>query len=154
MESTLSLNHEMSKKHEHDLAKWFGTRVSPGSGNKSNRPMDGRTDHLDGTGLAWDGKATRGKSIGVSVAMWEKAKEQAHAELPMLALRFYGNDRLDQILADLAVVNVHDLIEILEKLDDARQMVRAVLEGEVSYPYANGDPGYEIFARGLDRVLG
>lgn len=109
-----ALNRRMSDKHEADLAEWFGGRVTPGSGNQFNRPMDGRQSHLNqSVAFAWDGKSTRGASISVTLPMWAKAIEQSHGERPLLPLRFYGDDRLTIIRADLAVINVHDLLELL-----------------------------------------
>lgn len=64
--------------------------------------------------------STLGKSVGVSRAMWEKAVTQACAERPMLALRFYTTERLDVGL-DLAVINLHDFAEMLDRLNGGDQ---------------------------------
>lgn len=76
----------------------------------------------------WDGKATRSKSVSVSLAMWDKAVQQAHAERPLLALRFYFDDRLRGFL-DLMTIRGDDMVELLERsrrLDD----LEAALDGQ------------------------
>jgi hypothetical protein len=78
--------------------------------------MDGRNNRLTVPyAFAWDGKSTLGRSIGVSLSMWDKAVEQAGGERPMLGLRFYANERLD-VLRDLVVVNAYDMSEMLAEL--------------------------------------
>lgn len=105
---------DMSDRHEIDLVKLLGGRRTPGSGNQFNNQMDGRHRRYDDAyAFAWDGKATFGKSVGVTRDMWTKAREQAGAELPMLALRWYNNERLDVGL-DLAVIDLHDFAELVE----------------------------------------
>ena len=108
---------QLSDRHERFLADTFGGQISPGSGNQFRRQMDVR-DHPDTAhAMAWDGKATLGKSVGVTREMWKKAREQAHGEIPALALRWYGSERLDVAL-DLVVLSADDFAAILE---DARQ---------------------------------
>jgi hypothetical protein len=115
-----ALTKRMADAHEEFLVGLFGGRCTPGSGNQFNRQMDGRQNHLDQPiAFAWDGKSTMGQSIGVSRPMWSKAIEQAHGERPMLPLRFYDTERLDVGL-DLAVVNIHDLAELLDQIDTLR----------------------------------
>lgn len=110
----MALNHKMADKHEGFLSSLFGGRRTKGSGNQWHNPMDGRTSRMHTRhAFAWDGKATLGKSIGVTREMWEKAIEQSGGERPMLALRWYDNERLDVGL-DLALVNAHDLAELIE----------------------------------------
>lgn len=113
------LNRRMSDKHEADLATWLNGRVTRGSGNQAANPMDGRNNrYKDVMAFCWDGKSTRAKSIGVSLAMWEKAKEQAHGERPALPLRFYSADRLS-VAQDLIVLDLNDFIEMLELINGA-----------------------------------
>ena len=109
------LRKRMGDAHEKYLAKLFGTKVSPGSGNQFGKQMDGRTDaHREQFAFAWDGKSTLGVSISVSKEMWHKAGEQAHFERPMIALRFYATDRLDEASClDLAVIKTDDLAELI-----------------------------------------
>jgi hypothetical protein len=44
--------------------------------------------------------------------MWQKACDQSHGERPMLALRFYDDERCQSAL-DLVCIRVDDLVEIL-----------------------------------------
>lgn len=106
----MSLNRKMSDKHETDLAEMLDGRVMPGSGNQFNNPMDVRLDDL---GIAIDGKSTRAKSISVTREMLNKAKEQAHGSRPIIALRYYDDDRL-RSHEDWAVVPLNDLIGWLD----------------------------------------
>lgn len=113
----MSLNRKMSDAHEDDLAEWFGARRTPGSGNGPANPMDARqhrSNHV--VAFAIDGKSTRSKSIGVSLDMIAKAREQAHGERPMLALRFYSDDRL-RTFDDWACVQMDDLLELMDRSD-------------------------------------
>lgn len=105
---------DLSDKHEAYLADLLGGRRTRGSGNQFNDQMDGRQHRFDGpVAFAWDGKATTGKSISVSLAMWEKAVEQAGGERAALALRWYLNERLTEAV-DLITVSADDFAELLE----------------------------------------
>lgn len=111
----MSLNNRMGSAHESFLVSLLGGRQTRGSGNQWQNQMDGRHNRLLQTfAFAWDGKSTLGKSVGVSRAMWAKAVEQAHGERPMLALRWYDNERLDVGL-DLITMSAHDAAELIEK---------------------------------------
>lgn len=103
----------MSDAHEEFLADLLGGRRARGSGNQFNDQMDGRNRTDTPFALAWDGKSTLGNAIGVSAEMWRKAKEQAGGEIPMLALRWYGDTRLTPA-RDLVVLDVNDFAAILE----------------------------------------
>lgn len=109
------LRRRMSDLHEADLSEWFGGRgPTPGSGNQFNRPMDGRVSRYNERyAFAWDGKSTRGESIGVSRSILAKIVDQAGGERPMLPLRFYSDDRL-RLYEDWVVLRIHDLLEILD----------------------------------------
>lgn len=108
---------DMSDSHEIFLAEILDGRRSKGSGNQFNDAMDGRNKRYDQAhALAWDGKSTFAKSIGVTLEMWEKAREQSHGEIPMLALRWYDGWDLKPN-HDLVVLDLHDFAEILQ---DAR----------------------------------
>jgi hypothetical protein len=118
----------MSDKHEKYLQGVFGenSKIMPNSGAGWAKQMDVRVSNHDETfAFAVDGKSTLNKSVGVSIAMWEKAVEQAHNELPALALRWYGTYRLNPLL-DLIVIDADtfksmtDYIKELEaKVDKA-----------------------------------
>lgn len=111
----MSLNKDMGDAHEKHLAETLGMRQSRGSGNQWRDPIDGRHNHLDTEwAFAVDGKSTLAKSISVTRAMWEKAVEQAGAERPMLALRFYNDASLSRVGHDLAVCELDDFAALLE----------------------------------------
>jgi hypothetical protein len=115
-----NLLRRMSDAHEIFLAALLKGRRAKGSGNQWHDPIDGRQNHrLEEWAFAWDGKSTLGKSVSVTREMWEKAREQAGAERPMLALRFYNNERLD-VDHDLVVVDAYDFAEMQEKIRDYR----------------------------------
>lgn len=87
--------------------------MTRGSGNQFANQMDGRHNRYeDPLAFAWDCKSTRAASITVTREMWRKAREQAHGERPLIPLRFYDSDRL-VVGADLVVMNLHDLVELL-----------------------------------------
>jgi hypothetical protein len=111
---------DMSDRHEAFLAEIFGGRRTPGSGNQFSQQMDVRDSPSTPHAMAWDGKATLGKSVGVTREMWEKARQQAGAQIPALALRWYSDERLT-VAQDLVVLDAHDFAAILE---DARQYQR------------------------------
>ena len=109
----MTTTRDMSDAHEAFLAEIFDGSVNPGSGSHWRNPIDGRQDRMAVEySFAWDGKSTYGKSIGVDLAMWNKARMQAGGDRPMLALRWYENEKLD-VKRDLVVVSAHDFAEIL-----------------------------------------
>ena len=113
-----SLNKKMGDTHEAWLIEQFGGRQSPGSGNQWRNPMDGRHNRYEQEfAWAWDGKSTRSKSVSVTRAMLDKAVEQADGERPMIALRFYDDDRL-RSHEDWIVIRASDFIELQEKAED------------------------------------
>ena len=86
---------EMGDRHEAWLAKMLGGRQTRGSGNQWRDPMDGRNNrYTQPFAWAWDGKSTMGKSISISREVLDKAVEQADGERPMIAIRFYEDERL------------------------------------------------------------
>lgn len=112
--ATKPTTRQMSDAHEQFLAELFQGRVAAGSGNQAKDPMDGRNKRYDQPfALAWDGKSTLGESVGVTRSIWNKAVVQSHGEIPMLALRWYIDYRLQPDL-DLVVLSAHDFAEILE----------------------------------------
>ena len=115
----MSLNRKMSDAHEAHLADHYQGRLTPGSGNGFANPMDVRQNRYE-TGIAWaiDGKSTRAKSISVTREMLNKAVEQAHGERPLIALRFYDDDRL-RSYEDWALVREDDLLELMEKAEES-----------------------------------
>ena len=116
---------DMSDRHEDFLVDLLGGRKTRGSGNQFANPMDGRHNRYEDTmAFAWDGKSTLGNSIGVTRTMWEKAQEQALGERPMIALRWYLNERLTDAI-DLIAIDANDFAELL---DLAREGARARAE--------------------------
>jgi hypothetical protein len=100
---------KMSDAHEAWLVDLFGGRMTKGSGNQWHNQMDGRQNSRQQYyAFAWDGKATLGKSVGVTREMWKKAVQQAGAERPMLPLRWYDTEQL-KVGLDLVVVSADDL---------------------------------------------
>lgn len=114
---------DMSDKHEIFLADLLDGRRTKGSGNQFNDQMDGRNYRHTPHSLAWDGKATFGKSISVTEGMWSKAVEQSQDQITMLALRFYEDDYTLTPKRDLVVLDAHDFAEILA---DARQYQKEI----------------------------
>jgi hypothetical protein len=104
----------MAEVHEEHLAEVYGGHRTRGSGNQWREQTDGRQSHRElELAFAWDGKSTRGDSIGVSKAMLHKVREQAHGERPLLPLRYYEDDRL-RIFEDYAVIREDDLLALME----------------------------------------
>lgn len=105
----------MGDAHEAWLARLLSGRQSRGSGNQWNDQMDGRHNSYtseDVFNFAWDGKSTLGNSIGLTRAMIEKAMEQAGAEEPILAFRFYRNEELE-VDHDYIVVKAEIFAEMM-----------------------------------------
>ena len=115
----MSLNKKMGDAHEERMVEALGGRPTRGSGNQAHDPMDGKHTRLEVRfGFAWDGKSTRGKSIGVTREMWDKAVEQAQDRRPMLGLCFYDDDRLRNY-TDLIVVTMDDFQEVLQAAESS-----------------------------------
>lgn len=107
---------QMSDAHEAFLAELIDGRCTPGSGNQFNNQLDVRNDaRRQNWPFAIDGKSTFARSIGVSLAMWEKTEDQAHLEIPALALRWYHDQRL-RGTTDLIVITARHFGEMLEEL--------------------------------------
>ena len=134
---------DMSDRHESFLASIFKGRVTKGSGSHWSDQMDGKQARGSGeTVFVWDGKSTLGKGLTVTVEMWNKAIEQSRAwEVPMLALRWYANERLDKVDLDLAVVratvladlqrDANEVVALREEIRDLRNRVAAENPGAV-----------------------
>jgi hypothetical protein len=106
------LRHKMGDQHEDWLSVVLHGRKSRGSGNQWRDPMDGRRSRYRSLfAWAWDGKSTLAKSITISRAMLTKAVEQAGGERPMIAVRFYDNERLTSY-EDWFLVRADDFLEL------------------------------------------
>lgn len=104
---------DMSSNHEAYVNDLFGFTPSPGSGNRENRPLDGRHNPGDmHFAFGADCKSTLGKSLSVTLDGWAKLRDQAHNLRPMMPLRFYTTGDLTQVRYDLAVVELDDLVEL------------------------------------------
>jgi hypothetical protein len=111
----MSLAKKMGDAHENFLTEILGGRKTRASGSVWKDQMDGRHNRMDVPfAFAWDGKSTLAASVSVSRKMWEKAREQAAGERPLLGLRFYDTERLD-VGEDLVVMSAHDFAEMLEE---------------------------------------
>lgn len=105
---------DLSDKHEAWLAELLDGRLTLGSGSTFVDQMDGKNDrHTQHYALAWDGKATQSRSVGVSREMWAKAVEQSHGLTPALALRFYGPGYGLTPELDLIAVEANDFAALL-----------------------------------------
>lgn len=122
----ISSTRKLSDRHEAYLADLFGGRVTLGSGNQWRDQTDVKQPHGSAHYLlAMDGKATLGKSIGVSREMWRKLVEQAGHFIPALPLRFYANEALTRVEVDLVAVEAHVFAEILEDANAYRASLDA-----------------------------
>ncbi len=145
----------MSDRHEEFIAAMMGGRVTRGSGCTFRDQLDGKQGHDRSVRFAWDGKSTLGKSLSITREIWAKVVRQAHDARPMMALRWYRNERLDPEL-DLAVVSLADLSELAEQsrcMDVARELVALINAGKVSYPDRYGDSGGDDLVADLLAVL-
>lgn len=100
--------------HEEYVCEAIGARKTRGSGSQWRDATDGRQNHRETAfAFAFDGKSTTGKGVNVTRDMWDKAVEQAGAERPMLALRFYEDDTLEEA-TDLVTLSLDDFVEMRE----------------------------------------
>jgi hypothetical protein len=82
--------------------------------NSTNGEQTGREAEFV---FAWNAAATRGHSITVTKAMWEKACEWAWGDRPMVALRFYESETIETgPRLDLAVVSLLTLTEMVDRI--------------------------------------
>ncbi len=102
----------MGELHEIHLAEINGGRKSTSSGNQWDDPNDGRNHHDDPFAFSWDGKSTKGKSIGVTLEMLAKIRKQADPERPQLGLRWYGDEMLASVLEDWIAIPDVDFEEM------------------------------------------
>lgn len=107
--------HKMAARHEAHLAAFLGGRKTRGSGNQAFDQGDGKQPYREGEyTFCWDGKSTLGKSIGISREMWAKISEQSHWARPLIPLRFYADERLTKVDADLVVCDLGDFAAMQE----------------------------------------
>lgn len=107
-------NQKMADKHEDEVCEAIGARKTRGSGNQWRDQTDGKHNHRETDfAFAFDGKSTTGKGVNVTREMWQKTREQAAGERPLLALRFYEDDTLEES-QDLVVMSLDDFVEMRE----------------------------------------
>lgn len=113
---TRTLNQRMADSHEQDIAEWIGGRQQKASGSQWHAQGDAKNgEHLTPFPITADGKSTLGKSIAISRDMWKKIVEQTFGQDPALFLRFYQDESLRTVDADLAVVDARFFRDLLEK---------------------------------------
>lgn len=121
----MSVNQRISQDHERDLQERLGGHASRGSGNQWNNPMDGRHDAHSGRFVfAWDCKATRGKSIGISRDLLAKADEQAAEARAIVPLRFYDDDRAKHYSHDKVLLDLRDFEEMLDYISELEARIK------------------------------
>lgn len=114
-----TLNQQMGDAHEADIQEWLKGRLQKGSGNQWHNQGDVKNgEFLTAYPVTADGKSTLGNSISISRTMWQKIVEQTFNQTPAIFLRFYKDERLRNVEADLAVVPAQFFSEVLE---DARE---------------------------------
>jgi hypothetical protein len=139
---------KMGELHVQFLAGLIEARVTPGSGNQWNDPIDARANRLDTEfAFAAEGKSTLGESIAFSRPLIAKAREQAGGERPLIGLRFYGTERLDRIDEEWIAVTADDFREMWERLAYPPMMI--------SFKPADGWTEEELkeFSQRLDKIL-
>jgi hypothetical protein len=114
---------DLSNLHEDFLADLLKGRKTKNSGAQWNDQMDGVNDPYEQPyAMAWDGKATQGKSVGVTRDMWAKAVEQSHGLITALALRWYGPGYALKPELDLIAVEAQEFAAILADARAYQQM--------------------------------
>lgn len=103
---------EMSDAHEAFLATVIDGKIQPGSGNQFNGQMDVRNNPRVFFPIAVDGKSTFGKTVSVTIAMVEKAREQALDLVPAIGLRWYADETLRHV-EDWIAIPASDFAELL-----------------------------------------
>lgn len=111
----------MGDDHESYIVERLGGRKTPGSGSQWRNPLDGRHNRYeDEFAYAWDCKSTLAGSISVNLKVWEKTKERADGERPLMPLRFYHDERLKKY-TDLVTMELEDFIELLDTINGLRE---------------------------------
>jgi hypothetical protein len=125
---------EMGRRHDVYLAEIVGGRKTAGSGSQFHDQGDARVSRATRRfGFCAEGKSTRGKGLTIQVDTYFKLLEQAGGDRPVLGLRWYLNDRLDEH-ADLIAMLPSDFAEIREAAEEAADLAARVkaLEKELA----------------------
>jgi hypothetical protein len=105
---------KMADLHEQFLAELTGGRRSRGSGSTWQDPADGRNNRLvTEFAFAVEGKSTTTGSITPTLGMLAKLREQAGGERPLLGLRWYATEDLEQVAEDWIAIPAADFDELL-----------------------------------------
>ncbi len=120
----------MADKHEEEIIDLIGGRNTRGSGNQWRDKLDGKHELSDHFGFAWDAKSTRKGSFSVSKKLWDKIRNEAEGQRPLLPIRFYEDSPRLKTELDLVVLTLDDFAELLEALRDA-QMAAEGSEDEI-----------------------
>ena len=108
---------EASELYEDFLDRVLGGNKAHRAGPHFANPTNGDQSREADFVFAWNAAATRGDSITVSRAMWEKACEWAWGDRPMVALRFYDSETIGTCSRlDLAVVSLLSLTEMVDRI--------------------------------------
>lgn len=114
-----TLNQKMGDAHEAEITEWIEGALQKASGSQWHRQGDAKNgEYLVPYPITADGKSTLKETIGVGRKMWKKIVEQTFGQNPALFLRFYADEGLRKVDADLAVISAGFFVEILK---DARQ---------------------------------
>lgn len=102
---------KISKKHEKDIAKKFGGKRIPGSGNISGMPGD-----VSDVTFLHECKATKGGGTQIQAGWVRNISTQALAKnkIPLLQLRFEKQE--DPTPKDWVMIPVIDFLGLLEKI--------------------------------------
>lgn len=124
---------EMARRHEEHAAGVVGGTRNRGSGNQWQAQTDGGNAPDDRFGFRLECKATKGASLTITLAMIAKIKEQAQGHRWAIPLRWYANERLTSVAAELWAIEEADFSELL---DAARELaeLQAALGPDMSVP--------------------
>jgi uncharacterized small protein (DUF1192 family) len=115
-----------SELYEEFLDRVLGGAKATHSGPHFANPTNGGQSHEADFVFAWSAAATRGNSITVSKAMWEKAREWAWGDRPLVALRFYDSETIGTCpRLDLAVISLLSLTEMVDRIAQLTAEVEA-----------------------------
>lgn len=89
--------------------------------------------------------STLGKSIGVTVEMWQKITEQSRGLLPMIPLRWYGDNRLTKIHLDLVAIDLDTFAEMQNDANAYHRIINTGCAGGLhDFSSSNEAPGMVI----------
>lgn len=143
IESMGAREKKLADIHESDVARWWPlARTTISSGNKFEK-LDVQTER---DGSVWqfliECKETQQKSYSITRELWEyivhRTYERSSSMRPCLAIRFNSPNVVEEpvehtvlvknikVLVDLAVVDLHDQIELIEELQSLRTEIKSL----------------------------